>query len=139
MIRLFRPWWYQSESGRVSSLHLLRPDALSFKLHEVPTLYLRTCVQPLRKGYLPKASSRVGAQTSLDVKMSTLVLPTARSVATRPEQVLCQTALTPTLSQWIPALIHPHVTLGPCTPVGVQSLKLSEDSDGEPSRHAPSP
>ena len=67
------------------------------------------------------------------------MLLTARSVATRPEQVLCQTALTSTLSQWIPALIHPHVTLGPCTPVGVQSLKLSEDSDGEPSRHAPSP
>ena len=60
-------------------------------------------------------------------------------MAARPEHVLVQTALTPTLSQWVPALIHPHVTLGPCTPRRVQSLKLSEDSDGEPSRHVPSP
>ena len=65
------------------------------------------------------------------------MLPTARSVAARPEHVLVQTALTPTLSQWVPALIHPHVTLGPCTPHGLKSLKLCGDSDGEPSRHAP--
>ena len=57
--------------------------------------------------------------------MSILVLPTARPVAPRPEHVLVQTALAPTLSQWVPALIHPHVTLGPCTPLGVQSLRRS--------------
>ena len=87
----------------------------------------RPSVKPRRKGYLPKASSRVGAQTSLDVSTSTLVLLTARSVAPRPKHVLVQTALSPTLSQWVPSLgmIHPHVTLGPCTPLGVQSLQLS--------------
>ena len=47
--------------------------------------------------------------------------------AARPEHVLGQTALAPTLSQIVPALvlIHPHVTLGPCTPLGAQSLQLS--------------
>ena len=92
--------------------HLLRPDVLSVRLHEVLAPYLRTSVQPL-----PKTSSWVSAQRTFEVETSTLVLPTARSVAPRPEHVLCQTALTPTLSQWVPALelIHPHVTLGPCT------------------------
>ena len=65
------------------------------------------------------------------------MLPTARPVAPRPEHVLVQTDLTPTLSQWVAAervlvqtaltptlcqwvpaleLIHPHVALGPCAP-----------------------
>ena len=41
-------------------------------------------------------------------------------VAPRPEHVSAQTALSPTLSQRVPALglIHPLVTLGPCTPLG---------------------
>ena len=45
----------------------------------------------------------------------------------RAERLLVQTALSPTLSQWVPALglIHPHVPLRPCTPLGVQSLLLS--------------
>ena len=32
-----------------------------------------------------------------------------------------------TVDQWVPTLvlIHPHVTLGPCAPLGVQSLQLS--------------
>ena len=73
----------------------------------------RTAYCVSTRGYLRKARSWA---------TSTLVLPTARSVAARPEHVLVQTALAPTLSQWVPALIHPHVTLGPCTPLGVQSL-----------------
>ena len=139
VIRPFRPWGYQSGSERVSPLTCFA----SSYFRSDPTPYQRrisrTSVQPRRKGYLPKTSSWVGAQRTLEAETSTLVLPTARSVAPRPEHVLVQTALTPTLSQWVPALIHPHVTLDPCTPLGVQSLQLSGDSDSEPSRHAPSP
>ena len=107
----FRHWVYQSESERVSPLSPRRTSGQTQP--RTSGVFLETSVQPRRKGYLPKASSRVGAQTSLDVKTSTLVLPTARSVALWPEHVSCQTAPTPTLSQFVPALIHPHVTLDP--------------------------
>ena len=77
MIRLIRHWGYQSGSERVSPLHLSRRDVLPVRA-QYQRRNFRTSVQPRRKGYLPKASSRVGAQTSLDVSTSTLVLPTAR-------------------------------------------------------------
>ena len=47
----------------------------------------RTSVHPRREGYLRKASPRLGAQRSLEVKKGTLVLLTARFVAARPEHV----------------------------------------------------
>ena len=64
VIRLFQPWGFQSGFEWVSSHHLLRPDVPSARPHAAPAAYLRTSVQQLRKGYLHKASSRVGAQRS---------------------------------------------------------------------------
>ena len=109
----------------------------------------RTCAT---RRVAPNASARSpGRSTSMYSTLRTLVRSTARSeplgkclsrLAARPEHVLVQTALPPTLSQWVPALvlIHPHVTLGPCTPLGVQSLQLSTwTATAKPSRHAPSP
>ena len=70
VIRLFRHWGYQSGSERVSQLHLSRFVVLPVR----PAQYQR------RNSRTSVASSRVGAQTSLDVRTSTLVLPTASVV-----------------------------------------------------------
>ena len=122
-------------SGSLSSTCLFQSDPAQCQRRNS-----RTSVHPRRKGYLPKASSRVGAQTSLDVRTSTLVLPTARSLAARPEHVLVQTRSNAHVKPVGPGADSPTCHPGPVhSPRGVQSLKLSEDSDGEPSRHAPSP
>ena len=83
--------------------------------------------------YLPKGSSRVGAQTSLDVKTSTLLLPTGRSVAPRLEARLGSDC---SFAHVEP--VGPSFGTGPVR--STQSAKpptVHSDSDGEPSRHAP--
>ena len=122
VVRLFRHWGYQSGSERVSSHHLHRrtsgssqPCTTAVPLVPASNHGVRgTC----RKPVLGLAPRRL------------LTLTRAHSCSRllgRAEHVFRQTAQAPTFRQWVPALglIHPHITLGARTPLGVQSLQLS--------------
>ena len=82
----------QSGNGRVSPLTCFLLVVLPVRPSHVPAAYLvpasHTAYRESTGGYLPKASSRCGAQTSLHLRTSTLVLLAVMSAQT----LVCQTA-----------------------------------------------